>query len=368
MIKKFLSKALALCTVLTAVSITDTAFAQQTKLLTAEKHNEYGLVYSLPITALEISITAEKETLIAGPYSNYAKKYIAADKVIAESGEKWTIKNISVRPYGAVNPDEQSQFLMQLKPGSTTFIGVSSDGMLLSLNKEPETPAKEPAYTPAPDEAPLSGKEYLRYVDEDFIASQSTAKQAQMLGENIMEIRDAYISLTRGTADNMPVDGRQLELMLQSLKEQETALTAAFTGCSYSESVTRTFTFLPEDDEEVTLLRFSDFKGFCAPTDYAGIPVTLSTVVTARGSLPTDAEGREKMIPKDAIQYCIPGNARISIIMEGETLYNKELEFAQFGLRFGLDPKLFTDKKSPSFATFNPITGGLMELGSLQRD
>lgn len=50
------------------------AAAQQTKMLTADKHNEYGLVYSLPVTALEITVTAVKETCIAGPYAKYAKK------------------------------------------------------------------------------------------------------------------------------------------------------------------------------------------------------------------------------------------------------------------------------------------------------
>ena len=35
--------------------------AQQTKLLTAEKHNEYGLVYTLPVTALDVEVTAVKE-------------------------------------------------------------------------------------------------------------------------------------------------------------------------------------------------------------------------------------------------------------------------------------------------------------------
>ena len=42
--------AIALC-----VCFTLPASAQQTKILTADKHNEYGLVYSLPLTALEVN-------------------------------------------------------------------------------------------------------------------------------------------------------------------------------------------------------------------------------------------------------------------------------------------------------------------------
>ena len=48
------------------------AAAQQTKLLTAEKHNEYGLVYTLPVTALDIEVTAVREVMKAGLYYQYA--------------------------------------------------------------------------------------------------------------------------------------------------------------------------------------------------------------------------------------------------------------------------------------------------------
>lgn len=338
--------------------------AQQTKVLTADRHNEYGLVYSLPITALEVKVTAVKETRIAGPYAKYAKKYLANDHIIAETGEMWTLQSVEVRPYGAV--DSESQYLMQLKPGSTTFISVAQDGMILSINAEAQAPAAPEA---TPDETParpLNGKEYLKYVDEDFIASQSAAKQAEMLAENIMEVRDAHISLTRGTADNMPTDGRQLELMLNSLRDQEQAMTAAFTGSAYSETVSRTFSFVPEEDGEEILFRFSDFKGFCAPNDYAGAPVRIKVNITARGELPVDDKGQEKQIPKDAVRYCIPGEAQVTLSFDGKTLYNRELEFAQFGVIFGLSPSLFTDKKEPSYAIFNPVTGGLREIGSVQ--
>ncbi|MDE6010004.1 MAG: DUF4831 family protein [Muribaculaceae bacterium] len=339
------------------------ASAQQTKVLTADKHNEYGLVYSLPVTALEVKVTAVKETRIAGPYARYAKKYLANDHIIAESDEVWTIESVSVTPYGAVDPE--SRYIMQLKPGATTFIGVAQDGMLLSINKE-TPPADMPvAERPAPAPERLTGKEYLKFVDEDFIASQSTAKQAEMLAENIMEVRDAYISLTRGTADNMPTDGRQLELMLNSLREQEAAMTAAFTGSGYTETVTRTYTYVPEEDGTEVLFRFSDFKGFCAPNDYAGAPVNLRVNVTAEGALPVDEKGVEKQLPKDAVRYCIPGEAQITLLFDGKTLFNREMEFAQFGVVFGLSPLLFTDRKEPSFAIFNPVTGGLRQIGVL---
>lgn len=52
---------------------TNIGFAQETKRLTAEKHNEYGLIYSLPQTHLDIEVVATKTTRKAGPYYQYAE-------------------------------------------------------------------------------------------------------------------------------------------------------------------------------------------------------------------------------------------------------------------------------------------------------
>lgn len=336
--------------------------AQQTKILTAEKHNEYGLVYTLPITALDIEVTAVKEVRKAGPYFNYAKKYIGTDKVVREDAEIWTISSVKVRPYGI--PNAEARYLMQLKPGATTYIGVAEDGMLLSINKSPELPEVEKTVVPPMEGEKIGDNEYLQYVDEDFIASQSSAKQAQMLAENLMEIREAKTSLTRGTAETMPTDGKQLELMLNSLAHQEATLTAAFIGNVTKETVVRNFTFVPEGNSGNTLFRLSNFNGFVEADDYTGEPVIVSVEVTNEGKLPVDSKGEVKKLPKDAVAYCIPGTAQITISFQGNKLWSKEIDMAQFGVVFGLNPSMFSDRKEPSFAVFDPTTGAIKEIGS----
>lgn len=364
MIKGIL-KAVVPCVALLAGSMP--AFAQQTKLLTAEKHNEYGLVYTLPNTALNIEVTATREIRKAGPYYQYAKKYVGTDQVIKDDAEVWTIQSVRVQPYGV--PDPEARYLMQLKPGSATYIGVDADGMLLSINTPPATPPEFKATTPGePEGERLADREYLQYVDEDFIASQSKAKQAQMLAESLMEIRDAKISLTRGTADQMPTDGKQLELMLNSLRHQEAAITAAFLGNTMKETVVRTFTFQPEEGGRTVLFRMSDFDGFVEADDYAGEPVYLTVDVTNEGTLPVDSKGEVKKLPKDAVAYNVPGSAKVTISFKGKNLFSKEYEMSQFGVVFGLSPTLFSDKKAPSYAVFDPATGALKEIGTAKED
>ncbi len=341
-------------------------WSQATKVLTAEKGNDYGLVYSLPLTALEVEVTARHEVGKKGPFYPYAKKSIGTDKAIGEDYEKWTITDVKVRPYGVSASD--TQYVMQLKPGALTSITVDADGMLLAINKDVDAPVQA---TDAPIETKQnvkwpSGNEYLEFVDEDFVASKSSAKQAQLLAESLMEVRDSKLALTRGTADVMPADGKQMELMLASLGAQEAAITAAFTGSVTSETVTHRFTYVPEgDDAEDVLFRMSQFAGFVDADDLSGDPVYIRIETVNEPKLPVDAKGEVKKLPKNAVIYNIPGSAQVTISTLGKKLYDKEMQMAQMGMTFGLDPALFTDKKEPSYAVFDPVTGALLELRSL---
>lgn len=351
----------ALACLLTAAA----AWSQSTKVLTAEKSNEYGLVYSLPTTALEVEVTASHEVGKKGPYYLYAKKSIAAEKAVSEDYEKWWITDVKVRPYGV--PDATTQYLMQLRPGALTSITVDANGMLLAINKNVDAKSSIEASSNGARQSVKwpTGNEYLEYVDEDFVASKSSAKQAQLLAESLMEVRESKMALTRGTADAMPADGKQMELMLASLGEQEAALTAAFTGSVTTEKVTRKFTFIPEGDAKEILFRLSDFAGFVEADDLSGDPVYIQIETLNQAFAPVDAKGEAKKLPKNAVIYNIPGSAQVTLTSLGKKLYDKEIQMAQLGMTFGLDPALFTDKKEPSFAIFDPVTGALLEVGSV---
>lgn len=343
-----------------ALLCTAGASAQQTRMLTADKHNEYGLVYTLPYTSVRFEVTARQTVSHAGPYYQYAKKYIGNDRVIKEDSEKWEILSVKATPYGT--PDTEQEFLMQVKPGSMTSICVADDGMLLAINTEAPAQALPAVPEDTDMKSDVNVRDYLQYVNEDFLASQSSAKQAQMLSESLMEIRDAKISLTRGTAETMPTDGRQLELMLNSLEHQEAAMTSAFTGTTESRTVTRTFTFTPAEPGKAVLFRMSDFAGFVGADDYSGEPVYVSVKITREAELPLDAKGEEKKLPKDAVMYNIPGAAQITLSLAGKTLWSEEVECAQYGMQFGLQPSIFSDKKARSSATFNPATGAIVNI------
>lgn len=340
-------------------------YPQQTKILTADKHNEYGLIYRLPTTNLRIDVTFEKTTQKTGPFFQYAKKYIGTSNVVTQNTESWKITDVNVVPFGTA--DSSTQYLMQLKAGSPVTMCVARDNMLLAINTVAENsddsaPADVALHVTTQGE---NVEEFLQYMGEEYLAAQSSAKKALILSENMIEIRDVRNSLTRGTADNMPSDGKQLELMLDNMASQEKAMMAAFAGTTEVASQTISYYFTPTEDGSYTLFRMSDFAGPVDKENYAGRPVDITISIKDIPKLPVDAKGEEKRLPKDAVIYNLPASAEVKITHNGNTLYkNPAMQFSQFGIAFGLDPAIFTDKKDPAFVIFDPVTGSLVEKGS----
>lgn len=342
------------------------SMAQQTRMLSAERHNEYGIVYTLPVTALEFEIEAEHTVCKAGPFHRYARKYVGADNVVEADTESWRVKRVRMRPKGI--PDTQHSYLMQLKAGATTqvCVGGDGDGMLLAINTDVQLPDYTYWENTPLTASSLATDEWLQYVDEDFLVSQSDAKRAQMLAAALMTVRESKLSLSRGTAETMPTDGRQLELMLLSLEAQEKAMTEAFTGTVQKETVVRRFTYVPDSvgsgQRRDVLCRLSDFAGFTDADDLTGEPVYVQLTYTSEPQMPVDDNGEPKRLPKDAVAYTIPATARVTLTWLGAELMSADTGIAQRGIVFGLEPKLFTDKKAPSMAEFDPATGALLRL------
>ena len=349
--------------------------AQQTRLLTADKHNEYGIVYTLPLTQLVFDIEAEHTVSMAGPFFRYADKYVGTTNVVRKDSESWEIKGVKMYTCGIPGGKERT-YLMQLKPGNNVSVCVAGagDGMLLGVNQKVDYSDPVPEFSPS-EEAGVARREaeeavnaYLQYVDEEFLVSQSSAMRARMLSETLMTVRESRLSLTRGTAETMPTDGQQMELMLNSLGDQDKAITQAFTGFTARSTHRQRYYFTPDtvktsaNGERFILGRLSNFAGFTEADDLTGDPIYLSINFTSRPEIPVDELGEPKRLPKDAVVYTIPSTAQITLTWEGKTLFSGNVDLAQQGVVFGLDPKLFIDRKEPYQAEFDPNTGALLRL------
>lgn len=340
------------------------AAAQTTQKFTAAKHNEYGLVYSLPVTHVRITVEAERTVCKAGPFYKYAKKYLGVDDVVTADSETWTLKSVSMDSYGV--PDQSNRYLMQFKSGSSPFLMMTEDGLPLAINEENVAlPIREKKAADVP-ESRLDNNNFAKSLPGELLTSESTAKRAELAAQMIYKLRESRTNYATGEADQMPPDGAALKLILDHLDEQEADLMALFCGTRSKGTAVKTFDYVPMDEvSKEVVFRLSDANGIVDKNDLGGAPATLSLKIDARGQLPKDEKGNEKKLPKGAVMYRIPGSATLTISYEGEKVCSKTFDVAQFGIDFGLDPAIFTDKKRPSFVKFYPETGAIKELGLL---
>lgn len=345
-----------------------TVYAQSTHKLTAGKVNEYGLIYSLPETVIDITIETENTVKKPGEFFKYAKKYLNIDNPITEESSKWDLKSITVNSRGTANPDER--YIMQFKTGSTPFLIVNDENLPIAINTE-DIPEAENITISSPINSapsPLESEAAMHVITEEMLQSQSTAKRAELAAAQIYVLRQSRTDIITGQSENMPPDGQAMKLVLDNISAQEAALTAMFIGTVQHSTDVRTICYRP--GEKVTgevISRISVTDGIVDADDLSGDPIYLSVDTISCGELPVNEKGIVKQFPKGGVAYRIPGKAGISISFNGKVMIEDEIDVAQYGVVFGLEPGLFTDKKAPAYLIFNPTTGAIRELGTISQ-
>lgn len=351
---------------LTAVSASAIiAAAQTTQRLTATRANEYGLIYSLPVTDIDITVETAHTRRTPGEFHNYARRHLAIDDAIREPSTAVEVRSVTINTRGTADP--ASKWLVQFKSGSTPFMLLTPEGIPLTVNSET---AAETTDTDIPQAQPVQPSiletEIARQaMTQDMIRSSSISKRAELAAARIFELRDMRSEILSGQSDNPPADGQAMKLVLDNLAGQEKALTAMFAGTEQTWTTTRTISLRPDSlgvDNEI-IARISPFDGVLDADNLAGAPLTVSVTVTGRGSLPVNEKGEIKRFPKGGLAYQIPGTAIVTVSYQGHEVASKEVSLAQLGVTFGLDPGLFTDKKAPSQLRFDPATGAILLLG-----
>ena len=76
--------------------ISSCASAQKTVRVNAVKANDYGVVYSLPVTSFEVTQTKKKSTYQRGDFYTFAQRYLAIDNPVIENRVVYSLEDINV--------------------------------------------------------------------------------------------------------------------------------------------------------------------------------------------------------------------------------------------------------------------------------
>lgn len=315
---------------------------------------DYGVVYTLPKTELKVDIKVTKITYTPGEFCRYADRYLRLPDISGEPEQHWELNSVVVTSIGV--PDSEKSFFVKMKDKTVApLIELTEEGLLKSINV-PYTKNKEVAKASAP--TPKKKINPRDFLTQEILMANSTAKMAELTAGEIYNIRESRNALVRGQADNMPKDGEQLRLMLNSLDEQESALIELFSGIKEKEEKELTFTLTPDKEwDNDVLFRFSRKLGVLAADDLAGEPVLF----TLKNMNVINFPEEDKRKGVAGIAYNVPGRAHVTVSYGKEKMFEGELPITQFGIIEYLAPTLF-NKNSTTQVTFNPATGGLIKV------
>lgn len=344
--------------------------AQTVRKYTATKSGDYGIPYTLPATAIDVTIETLTAVREPGEFYKYARRYFNIDDPITTPSTETVINSVVINTHGEPNTDER--YVATFKPGYAPFMMLSPDNIPLAINTENlyEAGKLELPMARSAQPTPLETAAARQAMSEEIMQSQSTAKRAELVAARIFELRQSRNDLITGQADQMPPDGKSMELILKTINDQEAALMAMFVGTVKTWTDVRTITLVPAKDdmgERRVIARLSTTDGLVDADDLSGTPLYLSFDITERPSLPRNSKGETVAIPEGGFIFCLPASVTITVSDLSDTLARIDTEMAQYGVVNGLKPNTFTDKKAPAYAIFNPATGAIMELGSSQQ-
>ena len=338
------------------------AYAAESGKQVAAKFNDYSVSYILPKTVIDIEVELELTQLKAGPYANYSQKYLGIPAQVTTDSKSWSLVSVSAKVSSI--PDNDVYYNVQLKSGATPYIYKNEEGVLLAVNAEPvlESEIEEvPEFKMTA--SPLDDNSYSYALTEEMLLSGSNIRMAELVAKQIYRIRESRTDIITGDSDQQ-FDGEALKIMLQQLEEQENRLTVMFSGTKQTQRKIVKLRWIPDGEcEDVVVARVSEKDGIVDSNNLSGEPIYISLDNVVRASYPLDSKGNLFVLPENSIIYNIPGEAQLSLTYQGELLFNKKVELTQFGVKFGLAPKLFVDKKMQTYMVLHPTTGAIKEIG-----
>ena len=317
-----------------------------------------GAIYLLPKTGIRISIQVEKTTYTPGELCKYAERYLRIKEVSPTPSVSYRITGIRQEAYAVADTSKHYAIKFDAKTAATN-VRLSDDGILLAINADPTTiPATKP-FVAAPRPASVNPRQYM---NEETLAAGSTAKMAELIAQDIYEIRESRNLLVRGQADNMPKDGEQLRLMLNQLDKQDQAMTSLFIGITEKDTTEHTITVIPDkmSDQQV-LFRFSQKLGLLESDDFAGVPYYYK-VEDLKTVPPVEViDPKKKNKPAPGVYVNVPGKLRSTISDAKGVISTAEFPAGQFGNVELLSGALF-NKRYTTRLWLNPLSGAVEKI------
>ena len=307
-----------------------------------------AIVYQLPQNQIDVEVELTKTTFVSGPYSEYSKTYLEIEPLQRKVSEVWRISGVNMQVV-AISDTSHTYLLMgaidklsasnlsQLSNNSSasnnskgTFKNYSKPQMLipyfneLSLKKliieDKKTSYKEVTVDSISKRIPIVNI---------VVRNKNTEEMAKDAAKTLAKIRKRKFRLIAGLNDKFPKKG-DIELMIEELDKKEKYYLELFMGYSYEEKSIVSISVLPSEYKKYYLFKFNVDKGVVDSSLLSQgrmIELNFEPYSSVEDfDISSKIKKTENLLP-----YRIPKKVNLSVIANSKTIYENQVQLAQFG-------------------------------------
>lgn len=318
------------------------------------------IVYSLPSTTVSMEVEAVREAFHAGPYAEYAMKYLGVEAKL-EDKTTYTVTGIRLVPY--VEADPTAVYEINTGASSVTsadFLKLSSQGLVSlpgGFSERPEIwrfPSQSPAggFAGAASGNNFSSEtvELYRMEERDGVYERVSVQQTQVVAKSlekkaaetaaaIFRLREKREQIITGDTD-ATFDGEALGAAIAEITRLEEQYMTMFLGYTDYSVQRMNFDFSPKkgDGQVYVVFRISDEAGLLPSDNMSGRPV-VATLEIEGGKTDAKVSGSEKMTDL-VLFYRMPAVAVVKVT-DGTTLLSQSrIPFYQLGETLSMPVRL----------------------------
>ncbi len=320
-------------------------------------------IYSLPSTALILTVDAEREVYTPGPYAKFAQKYLGIT-VPQEAKDSYQLLSIKLTPYLEADPSQR--YIMNLAEvrnpqAATGLLKFTSQGLVLLLDQE----KGQGSYWSFPtlvDKLAINSKEATQNftstettlyknvknseggyekvaIQQSQVVEKSPEKKAQEVADLIFKLRQKRIDIITGDTD-ATFSGEALGAAIKEINRLEEDFMSLFLGKTETASQSMVFTVIPKADAPRQLyiaFRFSPTLGILSPTTLTGRPIVLElTPESPKTTNDKEEVSKKKTSEPDPkknplIYYRVPSVCQLKVLDGEELLLQSRMPIYQLG-------------------------------------
>lgn len=324
----------------------------------ATEYAAQGIVYYLPKSWVQVSLTIEKTVYTPGELAEYAP-ILLGKEFKTQQEISYRIKETQIESLGV--PDEGQQYIVSFKaPNPFSYVALTKEGVISGINTDgiPSTVKKKETL----ESEPMPERKSIA-LPREYALATSKAKRAEIVAGKLFEMREDLLELISGKAESAPRDGAAYEMAVSELKSQIAGLEELFEGTFTTETSYRHFSIAPEGAiNNRTLVRFSSREGLLSPNATKGEAVTfnLSPTRNLQEISADELDKRERKLK--GIIYNVPGSATATVSVGKKQIAKENLPITQFGYRVSLDSQITKPKEGNVCVLFDVNTGAILSI------